>query len=436
MSIEALLETYLDECARQGVQAEARAVASRREELVARNGAVESDGVADDTVVSLAMGEGDRRVVLANGVDADPREVVDEGVAVLHAMSAFDGTGRVGMVANAGSGQCAGRTAGSLAEVRDELLDRSRLAEARECELRSTQIARSVHFVSSKTRLTYRTSLASLLLRATRSNEDDEAVHVDSSDSGPDMRVLLDAFDTRILHNVRRQLTAPALPVARALPVRVVLDGRVAAALVWMLAESLSAEAVEQGWSLFQGRLGQTVSSDLVSVVDDPMLAGGPRCFPFDDEGVPACRRTFIDHGKLTGFLGSRAFVETVEGSRPGHARQPDATSAPRPAPSNFFIEPAETPLLLDAPTLRIVQTHGIRLANNITGEFSTGATGLVEDDGKVWRVTGLSMAGNVIDLFRGVEGLGTGLQWSVPDETEASFGSPDLLVRGLTIGR
>jgi predicted Zn-dependent protease len=436
MSIETLLETYLDECTRQGMQAEVRAVVDRREELVVRNGTVESDGVTDDTVLSLTVGDGDSRVVLASGVDVDPAGVVDEGVVILRAMSAFEGTARVGVAAAAESTQTAGRSATSLADVRDELIDRSRLAEARECELRSTQTTRSVHFASLTTRLTYTTSSASILFRATRSAEDGEIVHVDCSDSGPSVRTLLDDFDSRILNNGLQQLTAPALAAARALPARVVLDGRVAAALIWMFAESLSAEAVEQGWSLFKRRLGETVASELVSFVDDPTLAGGPRCFPFDDEAVPACRRTLIDRGMLASFLGSRAFAKTIEGSAPGNARQPDATSAPRPAPSNFFVKPADSPLPLDAPTLRIVQTHGIRLANNITGEFSTGATALVEDGDEVRRVTGLSMAGNIIDLFRGVEGLGAELQWSPPDEVEASFGSPDLLVRGLTIGR
>ncbi len=94
-------------------------MADRRAELVLRNGTVESDGVADDTVVSLAMGAGDSRVILASGTDVDPRGVVDEGAAALHAMSAHDGAGRVAVVAAAGDGPAAGRSARPLADVRD-----------------------------------------------------------------------------------------------------------------------------------------------------------------------------------------------------------------------------------------------------------------------------------------------------------------------------
>ncbi len=214
------------------------------------------------------------------------------------------------------------------------------------------------------------------------------------------------------------------------------LDGRVAAALIWMFAESLSAEAVEQGWSLFKGRLGESVSSDLVSIVDDPMLAGGPRCFPFDDEGVAACRRTLIDRGRLAGFLGSSGFAETIEGSVPGNARQPDATSAPPAGTEQLLRRTRRDPLAAGYAHPADRADTRYPPGEHITGEFQAGATGLVENGATAWRVICLSMAGNVIDLLHGVEGLGAEVHWSVPDEVEASFGSPDLVVRGLTIGR
>ena len=35
-----------------------------------------------------------------------------------------------------------------------------------------------------------------------------------------------------------------------------------------------------------RGRLGQTIGSEICTVVDDPTIRGGYGCYPVDDEGV------------------------------------------------------------------------------------------------------------------------------------------------------
>ncbi|MCZ7662209.1 MAG: TldD/PmbA family protein [Thermoleophilia bacterium] len=66
-----------------------------------------------------------------------------------------------------------------------------------------------------------------------------------------------------------------------------VLDREVAASVLGVISQALTAEAVQKGRSLFAGRVGQAVGSERVRLVDDGLRPGGMATAPFDDEGVP-----------------------------------------------------------------------------------------------------------------------------------------------------
>src|SRR5262249_46702124 len=67
----------------------------------------------------------------------------------------------------------------------------------------------------------------------------------------------------------------------------VVMEPEVAAEFLGNLAQALSGEAVLKGRSMFVGRLGERVGSDLVSLIDQGNLPTGLASAPFDGEGVP-----------------------------------------------------------------------------------------------------------------------------------------------------
>ncbi|GAA1847214.1 hypothetical protein GCM10009736_11840 [Actinomadura bangladeshensis] len=428
--MDELVAAYLAECRRRGVRAEVRAVTERREEFVARNGKTDSEGVTADAVLRLTVGDGAHRAMLATGTGGDVATVVAEGLALLDRAG-----GRRGAAPSGNSPAfraLPGRVTESLAERHDALRERSVIPEARECEVRALQVRRTLHHATPEQAFRVPTAHASIVLRATVTGADGGTVHVDRAESGPDMAFLLRRLDEYMLPDAQCQLRAPERAAGEPLPDRVVLAGGVAAQLVCLLAESLSAEAVEQGGSRLTGRLGERVGTARVTLVDDPVRPDGPRHLPFDDEGAAAEARTLIDAGILRGFLGSRAYAH-VAGAAPGNARQPEPTAPPRPGAANLCIVPGTMPAA-DGPVLRITQTHGMHLANGIIGEFSTGATGVVHDGEKTWRISGLSVSGNVLDLLHNVAGVGAVPSWS--DDGESSFGSPDLWVTGLTLGR
>ena len=62
------------------------------------------------------------------------------------------------------------------------------------------------------------------------------------------------------------------------------------------------ADLVAAGDSV-KGRLGQTIGSEICTVVDDPTMRGGYGCYPIDDEGVDTRPKNLIVNGVLTEYL-------------------------------------------------------------------------------------------------------------------------------------
>ncbi len=67
--------------------------------------------------------------------------------------------------------------------------------------------------------------------------------------------------------------------------------------------------------------------------------------------------------------------------------------------------------------------------ANPVSGDFSVGAAGFLVENGVVAApVKGIAIAGNILDIFRSVEGVGNDLRFF------GAVGSPSLLISALDV--
>ncbi len=83
----------------------------------------------------------------------------------------------------------------------------------------------------------------------------------------------------------------------------VVFSNRVMATLLAAYAPVFSAEAAQQGMSLLNGREGEKIAADMVTITDDPRYEGGVVKRTFDGEGVAAYEKNVVEQGRLVTLL-------------------------------------------------------------------------------------------------------------------------------------
>lgn len=428
------VEPYLNACRRRGIGGIVRVVQELREEISARRGEIEFEGEGNEWLVGVQVVRDGRYAYVTAPTDEPAEAVIERAAAVLHHMPDVGAAVPGKHALPAGHGHDSGEV-GPLAAHRGSLLRDSAGGPGDKCEIRCVQRTRQVRIGTTEgSDGSYRTSRASLELRFTH-EAGGRVANIMETDHAPDASTVLTRFDAGLRDETLRRarlLTDPR--VAEDLPDRVILDAHVGAQLVKFLAVSFSAEAVAQGRSRLAGLTGRRIAADCVTFTDDPLDPALPLAAPFDDEGEPAQRRELVTEGRLNALAGSRRYLAGIPGAVPGCAWQQSSISPPRPGVRNFWLRPGTEPLGTGTPALRIIQIRGMYTSNEVTGDFSMGATGLVESGGEqVPTTTRLTLAGNVFDLLEQVVAVGDDLHWS--GGNAGTYGAPSLEVRGLSVG-
>ncbi len=210
----------------------------------------------------------------------------------------------------------------------------------------------------------------------------------------------------------------------------VIFENRLAISLIGPLIGAVSGPAVARGVSFLKDRLGQSLFSKGVSIVDDPHKVRGLGSSPFDDEGVANGRLALIEDGVLTSWLLNTSSAKQLGLQTTGHASR-GLAGAPGVSTSNLTVEPGDrdlAALMADAGDgLLITSMFGPSLNAN-TGDWSVGCSGFWFEKGQMaYPVTEITVAGNLIDIWgRLIPGSDL--------EFRGAANSPSLLVDGLAI--
>jgi len=198
--------------------------------------------------------------------------------------------------------------------------------------------------------------------------------------------------------------------------VELVLAPRVTAGLFGALAPALYADNVLKGKSLFAQRLGETVATESLTLVDDGTLKGGGKAAPIDGEGVVMGETSLIREGTLTGYLHSTYTARKMGAQSTGNSVRGSYHSPPRVGSTNLYPRPGDLSreeLLAEvADGLYISEVMGLHTINPISGEYSIGALGWVIVRGELTEaVEGIAIAGNVLDLLGSVMAVASDLR-------------------------
>jgi PmbA protein len=212
--------------------------------------------------------------------------------------------------------------------------------------------------------------------------------------------------------------------------VPVVFDRRVAGSLIGHLAGAINGTAVARKTSFLKDKLGERLFKPGIRVVDDPLRKRGLRSRPFDAEGVAGKPLGVVEDGVLASWLLDCATARELGLTTTGHAQR-GVSSAPSPGSSNLQLSPG-----LDSPAALIADiAEGFYVTsligmgvNQVTGDYSRGASGFWIENGKRgYPVSEVTVAGNLLDMFEGL---------SPANDLEFRFGidAPTVRLEGLTV--
>jgi PmbA protein len=247
------------------------------------------------------------------------------------------------------------------------------------------------------------------------------------------------SFDRLGVDRIARRAARRAVAKLGAKPVPggrypVVFTPRAAASMLGLLAPSFFADNVQRGKSILGGKLGEKFYSPSVTIIDDGLLPDGFGSFPFDWEGVPKRRTAMVEDGVVSSWLydGARAAHDGVEST--GNSQRAGLDKLPSVGINNCFLKAGSESRdsIIKGVGRGIVATDllGLHTANTISGSFSLGLEGFVIEDGAVREpVRGVTVAGNIHDLFKSIAAVGNDLEFF------ATCGAPTVLVEDLMLG-
>jgi PmbA protein len=213
--------------------------------------------------------------------------------------------------------------------------------------------------------------------------------------------------------------------------VAVVFDPDSARSMLGLLAGCITGGSVWRKSSYLAEREGQRIASDLVTIVDDPLLPRAPGSRSFDGEGLLCRRSVVVDKGVLRTFLldsySARKLDKnsTASASRGGGGGVGASTS-------NFFLQPgALTPKQLLASTERalyVTDMMGFGF-NAVTGDFSRGAAGFWLEKGEpIFPVSEVTISLNLDELLKRIDAVADDL------DHRTSIAAPTFRVSAMTV--
>lgn len=179
--------------------------------------------------------------------------------------------------------------------------------------------------------------------------------------------------------------------------------------LVSPLMEAACAMSVQKGRSPLTGKVGQKLSSKLLTISDDGTCIDGSMASGFDREGTASRKTRVLDEGVLTTFLHS-CYTAARDGAESTGSASGGASSPPDNGPSNIVVEAGSQPMssLLEETSSGILVNRFSGNVDSTTGDFSGVVKGgyLVQNGQVVHPVKETLVAGNVYQLLNTISGI------------------------------
>ncbi|MEI2638556.1 MAG: TldD/PmbA family protein [Microthrixaceae bacterium] len=217
----------------------------------------------------------------------------------------------------------------------------------------------------------------------------------------------------------------------------VVFDPYVTSQFISLVAEMLAGDAVIRGRSPFADRLGDQVSSSLLTLFDDAINPLSPTSSEIDGEGL-ACRRVpLIDAGVLAGFMHNSYSARSAGAVSTGSAQRSSLQSPPSVGPFVITATPGERThgdiVAAVGEGVLVRELSGLHSGvNTISGDLSVGIEGLMIRGGEpAESVAEVTVASTIQRMLNDIVMIGSDLTYFPWEATGVTMAIGDMALSG-----
>jgi PmbA protein len=196
---------------------------------------------------------------------------------------------------------------------------------------------------------------------------------------------------------------------------------------------ALYGDAVFRKTTFMTGQLGQTITSPLVTLDDDPTIPRFVSSIPCDGEGVITQRNRIVDKGVLKMFLYDSQTARKAGVAVPTMTNRRGFRSLPNAGILNVVVQNGETtPAALIQDIKEGLYVKGMRSSGTdaTTGSFSAGASGFwIRDGALAFPVDGVTLGGSTLEILKNIDRVAN------DRDMRGRINSPSFRVSALTVG-
>ncbi|MBD1581054.1 metalloprotease PmbA [Pseudoalteromonas sp. S16_S37] len=186
----------------------------------------------------------------------------------------------------------------------------------------------------------------------------------------------------------------------------VIFRADIANSLFGHLVSAIGGGALYRKSSFLLDQLGKQVFNSCVNITERPHLLKGLASSPFDSEGVKTIDRDIIHGGELQTYLLASYAARRLGMTATGHAG----------GIHNWLVQQTHddlSALLKEMGTGLLVTELMGQGVSTVTGDYSRGAGGFWVENGQIqYPVSEITIAGNLKDMFLGVQAIGGDIEY------------------------
>lgn len=208
----------------------------------------------------------------------------------------------------------------------------------------------------------------------------------------------------------------------------------------------LEATSVAKGTSVFAGKLGEKVASDVVTAIDDGTIPNAWGSQNIDDEGTKSKKNVLIENGILKGYMIDKLNGRKMGMESTGSGRRQSYQYAPTSRMTNTYIangSSTKEEIIANTEYGLFAKYMGGGSVNPATGDFNFAVSeGYIIRNGKIAEpVRGATLIGTGLEVLKQIDMVGNNLDFgqgmcgSASGSIPTDVGQPTIRVKSITVG-